>query len=84
MLGVAAAQHPGAEYVDAWGLFVDANGDYVADWRLADGVHFTVDGQQRLAEAVLKDIEKDWLPHGLPAPRPSPSATSPASAGPSI
>jgi hypothetical protein len=80
----AAAQHPGAEYVDAWGLFVDANGDYVADWRLADGVHFTVEGQQRLAKAVLKDIEKDWLPDGLPSPSPSSSPSSSASAGPSI
>jgi len=80
----AAADHPGAEYVDAWGLFVDANGDYVADWRLADGVHFTVAGQQRLAEAVLADIEKDWLPDGLPSASPSPAASSSASASPSI
>src|SRR5450759_3028794 len=80
----AAAQHPGAEYVDAWGLFVDSNQDYVADWRLADGVHFTVEGQQRLAKAVLKDIEKDWLPDGLPSPSPSSSPSSSASAGPSI
>jgi len=80
----AAADHPGADYVDAWGLFVDSNGDYAADWRLADGVHFTVEGQQRLAKAVLKDIEKDWLPAGPPSPSPSPAASSSASAGPSI
>jgi len=80
----AAADHPGAEYVDAWGLFVDSSGDYAADWRLADGVHFTVEGQQRLAKAVLKDIEKDWLPGGLPAPSPSPTAGSSATASPSI
>jgi hypothetical protein len=76
----AAAQHPGAVYVDAWGLFVDANGDYAASWRLADGVHFTVAGQQRLAKAILKGIEKDWLPNGLPSPSPSPAA----SASPSV
>jgi hypothetical protein len=80
----AAAQHPGVRYVDAWGLFVDGNGGYVASWRLADGVHFTVAGQQRLAEAVLKDIENDWLPHGLPSPSPSPAASTSASAGPSV
>jgi hypothetical protein len=84
MIQNAAAEHPGAEYVDAWGLFVDANGDYAADWRLADGVHFTVAGQQRLAKAVLKDIEKDWLPEGLPSPGPSPASSSSASVGPSI
>jgi hypothetical protein len=84
MIQNAAAKHPGAEYVDAWGLFVDANGDYAAGWRLADGVHFTVAGQQRLAKAVLKDIERDWLPDGLPSPGPSPASSSSASAGPSI
>ena len=80
----AAAENPGAEYVDAWALFVDANGDYVPGLRLADGVHFTPEGQQRLAKAVLKDIEKDWLPDGLPSPSPSPSASPSASASPSV
>jgi len=80
----AVAENPGAEYVDAWDLFVDANGDYAAQWRLADGVHFTIDGQQRLAKAVLKDIEKDWLPNGLPSSSPSPTASPSASASPSI
>ena len=80
----AAAQNPGAAYVDAWALFVDSHGDYAANWRLADGVHFTVEGQQRLAKAVFKDIEKDWLPDGLPSPSPSPAASSSASAGPSL
>ncbi len=80
----AAAENPGAEYVDAWALFVDSNGDYAASWRLADGVHFTVEGQQRLAKAVLKDVEKDWLPDGLPSPSPSPAASSSASPSPSI
>jgi hypothetical protein len=80
----AAAENPGAAYVDAWALFVDSSGDYAANWRLADGVHFTVEGQQRLAKAVLRDIETDWLPDGLPSPSPSPAASSSASAGPSI
>ncbi len=80
----AAAQHPGAQYVDAWGLFVDADGAYVAGLRLADGVHFTVEGQQRLARAVLEDVAKDWLPDGLPSPGPTPAAGSSASASPSV
>jgi len=80
----AAAQNPGAGYVDAWSLFVDSNGDYAADWRLADGVHFTVEGQRRLATAVFNDIEKDWLPDGPPSPSPSPAASSSASPSPSI
>jgi hypothetical protein len=79
----AAAAHPGAGYVDAWSLFVGADGEFAPSWRLADGVHFTVEGQQRLAKAVLKDIEKDWLPDGLPSPSPSPAATAAASASPS-
>jgi hypothetical protein len=79
----AAAQNPGARYVDAWSLFVDGGGGYAASWRLADGVHFTVAGQQRLAKAVLADIERDWLPDGLPAPSPSPAASPSGSAGPS-
>jgi hypothetical protein len=84
IIAKAAAENPGAEYVDAWALFVDANGDYVPGLRLADGVHFTPEGQQRLAKAVLKDIEKDWLPDGLPSPSPSPSASPSASASPSV
>jgi len=84
IIQIAAAAHPGAEYVDAWGLFVDANGKYAANWRLADGVHFTVEGQQRLANAVLQRIEKDWLPDGLPSPSSSPAASSSSSASPSI
>jgi hypothetical protein len=80
----AAAEHPGVEYVDAWALFVDSNGDYVSSLRLADGVHFTVEGQQLLGKAVLKDLEKDWLPDGLRSPSPSPSATPSASSSPSV
>jgi hypothetical protein len=80
----AAAEHPGAEYVDAWSLFVNSQGAYVGSWRLADGVHFTVAGQQRLAKAVLDEVEKEWLPDGLPSPSPTPAASSPASASPSI
>jgi hypothetical protein len=79
----AAVENPGVEYVDAWALFVDANGDYVAGLRLADGVHFTAEGQQRLARAVLRGIEKDWLPDGLPSPSPSPAANPSTSASPS-
>lgn len=33
---------------------------------LADGVHFTLAGQERLAEHVLAAIEKDWRPSEPP------------------
>ena len=69
----------------AYGAQVLINSDIELAQRLgADGVHLTVVGQQRLAKAVLKDIEKDWLPDGLPSPSPSPAASSSASAAPSI
>jgi hypothetical protein len=80
----AAAEHPGAQYIDAWALFVDADGQFVPGLRLADGVHFTVDGQKILAKAVRSAIEKDWLPDGLPSTSPSPTATPSASASPSV
>ena len=70
----AVAEHPGARYVDAWELFTDGGGDYEPSLRLADGVHFTVEGQQILSTAVFKAITNDWLPDGLPSPSASPSA----------
>ena len=69
----AVAEHPGAQYIDSWALFTDANGDYVPSLRLGDGVHFTVEGQQILGKAVMKAIKQDWLPNGVSAPAPSPT-----------
>jgi hypothetical protein len=75
----AVAEHPGAEYIDSWALFTDANGDYVSSLRLGDGVHFTVEGQQIIGKAVMKAIKQDWLPNGVPAPAPSPTPSPSAS-----
>jgi hypothetical protein len=64
-----AAAH-GIRYVDAWTLFTDASGGYAAYLpdaggrpelvRRADGVHFTPAGADRLADAVLDAIGRDW------------------------
>lgn len=75
----AVAGIPGAQYVDSWGLFTDEDGDFVQSLRLADGFHFSVEGQKLISKAVLKAIKKDWLPHGVPAPEPEKSPSPEAS-----
>ena len=75
-----AEKRPGAEYIDIWGLYSNADGSFDPSLRLGDQVHFTVEGQQLLAETVYKAIEQDWLPAGLETPAASPSATPSASA----
>ena len=59
-----AEQRPGAEYIDIWGLYANADGSFDPSLRLGDQVHFTVEGQQLLADTVYKAIEQDWLPAG--------------------
>ena len=61
IFGSEAAAHPGVEYIDAWSLFADPEGHYQPTWRTADGVHFTVTGQKRLATAVMTAIRRDYL-----------------------
>ncbi|MXZ30734.1 MAG: DUF459 domain-containing protein, partial [Acidimicrobiia bacterium] len=61
----AAAQHPQVSYVDAWGLFSDSDGGYVDEidgvrLRRKDGVHLTIEGGNRLAEAVWDLIAPAW------------------------
>lgn len=75
-----AEQRPGAEYIDIWGLYANADGSFDPSLRLGDQVHFTVEGQQLLADTVYKAIEQDWLPAGSEAPGGSPPATPSASA----
>ncbi len=75
-----AEQRPGAEYIDIWGLYANADGSFDPSLRLGDQVHFTVEGQQLLADTVYKAIEQDWLPAGAEAPGASPPATPSASA----
>ena len=76
----AVAGIPGARYVDSWALFVDKNGDYVQSLRLADGFHFSGEGQKLISKAVLKAFKKDWLPDGVPQKTASPEASPSASA----
>ena len=62
-----SARHPQITYVDTWALFSDEDGGYVDEiggvrLRREDGVHLTVDGGNRLAEAVWDVIAPDWGP----------------------
>jgi hypothetical protein len=77
-----AAAHPGAEYIDIWPLFTTSSGAFDPQWRGPDGVHFTVAGQDRLAQAVYAVIKKQWAPYGLPSATPSPSSSGSASPAP--
>ncbi|MYB25702.1 MAG: DUF459 domain-containing protein [Acidimicrobiia bacterium] len=61
----AAARHPQVSYVDAWRLFSDPDDGYVDEidgvrLRREDGVHLTVEGGNRLAEAVWDLIAPAW------------------------
>ncbi|MCE2531521.1 MAG: DUF459 domain-containing protein [Acidimicrobiia bacterium] len=60
-----SARHPQITYIDTWALFSDGDGDYVDEidgvrLRREDGVHLTVDGGNRLAEAVWGVIAPAW------------------------
>ena len=78
----AVAGIPGARYIDSWELFVDKDGEFVPSLRLADGFHFSGEGQKLISKTVLKAFKKDWLPNGVPqktaSPQPSSSASVPA------
>ena len=74
-----AEQRPGAEYIDIWDLYANADGSFDPSLRLGDQVHFTVEGQQLLADTVYEAIEQDWLPAAADAPGASPPATPSAS-----
>ena len=65
-----ARKHPGVTYIPTWSLFTDKKGsyaDYLRDatgglvlMRAADGIHLTRAGGDRMAQAVLDVIAKDW------------------------
>lgn len=60
-----AARHPQITYIDTWALFSDGSGRYVDEidgvrLRREDGVHLTVDGGNRLAEAIWDMIAPAW------------------------
>jgi hypothetical protein len=68
-----AKKHPGVFYIPTWALFADDKGSYAeslpdADgdpvlMRAPDGIHLTRAGGDRMAQATLDVIEKDW---GIP------------------
>jgi len=68
-----AKNHPGVFYVPTWALFTNEKGgysDYLRDaggdpvlMRAPDGIHLSRAGGDRMAQAVLDVIEKDW---GIP------------------
>jgi hypothetical protein len=72
-------KRPGAEYIDIWDLYTDSDGAFDATLRLGDQVHFTVEGQELLADKVYEAITADWLPPGSETPAESPSASPSAS-----
>ncbi len=66
----AASKVKGVTYVDAHGLFDDANGDYQQSFadetgkrhvmRAGDGVHFSVDGADYLSRFVFRLLDESW------------------------
>jgi len=56
----AEKRAPRVEYIDAWTI-VDAPADtYQAKYRQSDGVHLTVEGGFKVAEAVLASVAREW------------------------
>jgi len=66
----AAKFAPDVQYVNTYRLFSDQQGNYsdslpdahgnLVQMRISDGVHFTVDGAQYLANAVWKLLDNRW------------------------
>ena len=61
----AAAEHPQVTFVDTWALFSDERGSYADEidgvrLRREDGVHLTIAGGDRLAEAIWGVIRPAW------------------------
>jgi hypothetical protein len=44
-------------YVDAWKLFSGSGGGYVSSWRASDGIHFSISGVERLADALVAQMK---------------------------
>jgi uncharacterized protein len=75
------AAHPGAFFIDGYTLFADANGAYAAKladasgvthlMRARDGIHFTMDGARRIAEAVVDVLLKSYRLQKAPVEQPS-------------
>ncbi len=55
-----AASSPDVVYVDSYDLLSKKNGDFNASLRSGDGVHYTDEGAEVVAEAVWQAIKADW------------------------
>ena len=70
MRAEAAKFAPDVVYIDTYRLFADENGDYSRylpdangeeqQMRISDGVHFSVDGANYLADKLWKRLDKRW------------------------
>ena len=58
----SGGRHPGGEYIDSWELFANEDGTFVPSLRLADGVHFTVEGQKLMGKAVSRRSRRTGCP----------------------
>jgi hypothetical protein len=53
----AAKRAGDVTYIDAWKLFSDSGGSYVSSWRASDGIHFSMSGVERLADAIVAQMK---------------------------
>lgn len=56
----AARRRSQVTFIDAWKLFSTSAGAYDSQWRHDDGIHYSIAGTQRLAQAVFDAIKRDW------------------------
>ena len=56
----AAKRAPRVEYIDAWTIVDAPATTYQAKYRQADGVHMTVEGGLKVAQAVLAVVAREW------------------------
>jgi hypothetical protein len=76
VFAAAAARHPDVVYVDMYTPLATDSGAFNASLRSGDGVHFTNEGAERLADAVWEAMRADWQTPGSP-PTPNAGQASP-------
>jgi len=54
----AAKRAGDVTYIDAWKLFSNSGGAYVSSWRASDGIHFSISGVERLADAIVAQMKR--------------------------
>ena len=86
----ACARHRGVVYIDGYSLFADASGAY-ADrlanstgktslMRARDGIHFTMDGADRIAQAVVEVLVQRYRLERAAPQQPATAPRQPAAA----